>query len=101
MFNRRLLLRLAVALITFVVGLSAATLFGAGRRARFFAPRAHAFVYYVPYDPPQRELESPLPPPCGSYKMQHAFERHAWHSRAFDFDAPPPPAPPQPSYDGR
>jgi hypothetical protein len=101
MLKRRFLLRLAIAVAAFIIGLTAASLFGAGRRASFFAPRAQARFYYVPYDATPRDLESS--PPCGSYRTRHAFERHEWRERAFDFDAPPPPppAPPQQGYFGR
>ena len=99
MFKRRLLLRLAVAVVTFMIGLAAASLFGAGRPARYFAPSPQVRFYYVPYGTARGEFESPMPP-CGSFRMQHAFERHPWRERDFDFDAPPPPprAPAKPGY---
>jgi len=96
MIERRLLPRLAVAVITFVIGLAAASLFGAATPARFFAWRSHPRVVFVPYNAGPGYSESSPPPPCGSFRTRQAFERHAWQARAFDFDAPPPPPAPQP-----
>jgi hypothetical protein len=102
MFKRRFMLRLAVALITFLIGWSAAALFGATRNDRFFAPHARARIVFVPFNAAPKDLElSPLPP-CGSYRMRHAFERHERRDTDFDFDfdvpslPPPPAAPTQP-----
>lgn len=101
MFKRLFFLRLAVAVMTFVIGWTAANLFGTPRQWRFFSHRSHARVVFVPFNA-SREFDADSAPPCGSYRMQHAFRWHERHDAEFDFDSdvprglPAPPAPPQP-----
>jgi hypothetical protein len=88
MNTRRFFLRLAVAVITFLVGWTAALLFGATRPVSYVAtPRV---VILRDYGTPTPRFEHA---PCGSYEMRHAFE---WREdRAGVFAAPiPPPLPP-------
>jgi hypothetical protein len=92
MNTRRFFLRLAVAVITFLVGWTAATLFGATQTASYVAPPTPRAVIVREYEWSPRRVEHP---PCGSYEMRHAFE---WREdRAGVFEAPLPPPPPPPS----
>jgi hypothetical protein len=94
MNTRRFVLRLAVAIVTFLVGWTAATLFGATR------PATSTPAYFVasPRVVVVRDYEVPPPrferAPCGTYEMRHAFEWRVGHVE--DFDAPVPPPPPAP-----
>jgi hypothetical protein len=95
---RRFVLRLAVAIITFIIGFAAATLFGASRPARFAATTTTTRLVIVrDFDDeaitPHFE-HSPLPP-CGSFRMRHAF---GWSDRHWDdSDFEPPLSPPPPA----
>jgi hypothetical protein len=89
MNTRRFVLRLAVAVITFLIGWTAATLFGATRPASYVTTPVRRVVIVRDYEvsPPRFERA-----PCGSYEMRHAFE---WREdRAGVFEAPIPPPPP-------
>jgi hypothetical protein len=97
MNTRRFVLHLAVAIMTFLVGWTAAVLFGATRAESLVAPPAPRVVVVRDFGwqeetPAQGFDDAPLSP-CGRHRMHHAFE---WREmQAPDFDAPlPPPAPP-------
>jgi hypothetical protein len=96
---RRFILRLAVAIITFVIGFTAATLFGATRHARFAATATTTRLVIVrDFDDDAIAPRFEHAPPCGSFKMQHAFgwqDGHEASAPDFDLYAPPPPSPKQ------
>jgi hypothetical protein len=86
MNTRRFLLRLAVAVITFLIGLTAAVLFGATRTASYVATPRVVIVRQYEWSPQRIEH-----PPCGSYEMRHAFEWREDHAGVFEAPLPPPP----------
>lgn len=100
MNTRRFVLRLAVACLTFLVGWTAAVLFGATRAETLVTtptPRVVIVRDFGWQDGWQAETPAPSfddapRSPCGAYRMRHAFE---WRERqAKEFNAPLPPAPP-------
>ncbi|MDT7602439.1 MAG: hypothetical protein QOF61_436 [Acidobacteriota bacterium] len=92
MNTRRFVLRLAVAVITFLIGWTAATLFGATRRQHDAPTPVRRVVVVRNYEvAPPRFEHSPLPP-CGSDAMRHAFAWREMHADEFDAPAPPPPS---------
>jgi hypothetical protein len=96
MFKRFFMLRLAAIFITFLIGWTAANLFGTPRPFRLFAHRTHARVVFVPFNAGP-DFDAEHAPPCGSYRMQHAFRWRDRRDAGFDFDSDAPPAPPAPS----
>jgi hypothetical protein len=91
---RRFVLRLAIAVITFIIGLTAVTLFGASRPARFAATTRLVIVRDFDDEAIAPRFDhSPLPP-CGSFRMRHAFGWSDRHWDDSDFEPPLPPPPP-------
>jgi hypothetical protein len=93
MNTRRFVLRLAVAFVTFLIGWTAAVLFGASRADGLVAPPAQVRVVFVPFNtsPPPPSLDLAPLPPCGTYRMRHDFEWHEQHMRDFGATPPTPP----------
>jgi hypothetical protein len=89
---RRFVLRLAVACVTFIIGLTAATLFGARHHARFAATTR--LVIVRDFDDEAIAPRFDHSPPCGSFKMRHAF---GWSDRRDDIEFEPPLPPPPPA----
>ncbi|MFL6229886.1 MAG: hypothetical protein ACJ741_14025 [Pyrinomonadaceae bacterium] len=90
MNTRRFFLRLAVAVITFLVGWTAAMLFGAARPS-VYEVTPYRVVIVRDYTTTTPRFEHA---PCGSYEMRHAFAWRVEHGDDFDAPVPPPPPPP-------
>ena len=94
---RRFFLRLAVACITFAIGVTAALLFGATPRD-WFAPHYAPRVVVLRDDAfAPRFQRSPLPP-CNSFEDRRDFWRRMYEPVPGNADVEPPPPPPMPRH---
>ncbi|MCA1815198.1 MAG: hypothetical protein LC746_02095 [Acidobacteria bacterium] len=90
---RRFFLRLAVACITFVIGVTAALLSGATTRGWFDARRAPRVVILRDDAFAPRFQRSPLPP-CNSFGDRRDFWRRMYEPVPGNLDGEPPLSPP-------